>query len=227
MPRIRVLLASFVILMPHRGLLLAQHPALDTPQAVVRAAFSAYESKHWSDFAALVDPGALAEFRKQQLTMAEGWEQFPRMAAVRDSTMPAAVAEYFDKMHDDMAARFGNPLLREFARVKSLDELKALSLQEFLARYLEANSPKPDSTDPHYQPPVTKREIIGEVKETSDLIHVVYRVRTDVGRYGRTEEIGVIPVRRDTTGWRIMLNDDLSFTGSLRTFGTDSLGEVR
>jgi hypothetical protein len=219
---LRSLLVSVAISFQPNEQLMAQRPALDAPQAVVRAAFSAYESKHWSDFAALVHPDALTEFRKQHLVMAEGWEQRPRMAEMRDSTMPAAVAEYFDKMHDEMGRRFGNPVLREFARVKTLDELKALSPQEFLARFLEATSPEPNPKDPDYQPPVDKREVIGDVTESTSLVHVVYRVRTDVGRFGRTEQVEVLPVRRSAVGWRIMLNNELSFTGSMQSFGFEA-----
>ena len=198
----------------------------DTPEAVVRTAFAAYEAKQWSRFAALVHPDALTEFRKQHLEMAEAWEHRPRLSEVRDTPMPADVAEYFDKMQDEMRGRVGNPALLEFARVKTLDELKAFSLQEFLARYLEASTPKPNQKDPEYQPPVSEREVIGSVTERATLVHVVYRVRTDVGRYGRTEEVAVLPVRRSSSGWQIMLNSDLSFTGYVRTIdgGRDSSG---
>jgi hypothetical protein len=37
---------------------------------------------------------------------------------------------------------------------------------------------------------------MGDVPETQDLVHVVSRVCTDVARYGRTESIEVIPVKR-------------------------------
>ena len=214
---LRSLLAIIAIASPSNEQPMAQRSGLDTPEAVVRAAFAAYEAKQWSRFAALVHPDALTEFQKQHLVMADAWEHHPRLTEVRDSTMPAAVAEYFDKMQDEMGTRFGNPVLRQFARVKTLDELKALSPQEFLARYLEASSPKPNPKDPEYQPPVAKREVIGSVTENPTLVHVVYRVRTDVGRYGRTEEVTVLPVRRSATGREIMLNSDLVFTGSVLT----------
>jgi hypothetical protein len=188
----------------------------------VRAAFSAFESKRWGDFAALVHPEALSEFRKQHLVIGEQWEQRPRMTELQSSSMPSAVAEYFVQMHDELSTRFGNPVLREFARVKSLQELKALLPQEFLARYLEATGPKADPDDPDYQPPVAEREVIGDVTESTSLVHVVYRVRTDVGRYGRTERVEVVSVRRDTAGWRIMLNNDLSFNSSMATFSIES-----
>lgn len=219
---LRALLACVAISLHPNEQLMAQRPGVDAPEAVVRAAFAAYEAKQWSDFAALVHPDALDEFRKQQLLMAKAWEHRPRMAEVRDSTMPAAVAEYFDRMQDKIGARIGNPALRSFARVKTLEELEALTPQEFLARYLEATSPKPNPEDPMYQPPVAKREIIGDVREDADQVHVVYRVRTDVGRYGRTEQVEVLPVRRAGTAWRIMLNNDLSFTGSIRTLGVEA-----
>jgi hypothetical protein len=210
---ISALLATWAICVTHPQQLMSQHPE-DPPQTVVRAAFTAYEAKRWGDFAGLVHHDALMGFRAGELSSAEAWEQYAaKTHELPDSTMAPAVAEYFNKMRAEMG---GNPVLRQFADVKSLDELRALSPQEFLARYLDARSPKPDAEDPEYQPPIETRAVIGEVTESKDLVHVVYRLSTDVGRYGRTESIEVIPVRRAANGWRIMLNTDLSLGGSMR-----------
>ncbi len=211
---ISLLLVTSALSVAYPQLLMSQHRGPDAPQVVVRAAFTAYEAKRWGDFAALVHPDALAEFRESELGSAQAWEQYAANPNEdRDSTVPPAVSEYLKNMRAEMG---GNPVLRQFAGVKSLEELRALSPQEFLARYLEATSPRPDTKDPDYHPPIDTREVIGEVRESQDLVHVVYRVSSDVGRYGRTESIEVIPVRRAANGWRIMLNTDLSFRGSIR-----------
>jgi hypothetical protein len=181
----------------------AQHPAPAEPIAVVRTAFRAYEAKRWSEFSTLVHLDALTEFRSQHLGMAEVWEvHSAEINEVRQRT----------ETNPDL----GNPVLHQFSGVKTLSELRALSPQAFLARYLEATSPKSDPRDPDYQPPIATREIIGQVTESQDLVHIVYRVHTDVGRYGRTDSIEVIPVKRAASGWQLMLNSDLSFTGSMR-----------
>ena len=179
----------------------AQQPATADPIAVVQSAFRAYEAKQWSEFAALVDADALSEFRSQQLGMAELWEA--HSAELKES-----------RQRTQTNPERGNPLLRQFAGVKTLSELRALSPQTLLARYLEARSPRANPQDPDYQPPIATREIIGEVTESQDLVHVVYRVHTDVGRYGRTESVEVIPVKRSANGWQLMLNRELSFSVS-------------
>ena len=186
----------------------AQHQASAEPNVVVRTDFLAYEARLWDGFAALVHPDALTEFRSQQLTIAEMWEAHS-----------AELNEAQQRSKTDSG--LGNPVLRMFAGVKTLAELRALSQQAFLARYLEARSPKANPRDPDYQPPTATREIIGEVPETQDLVHVVYRVRTDVGRYGRTESIEVIPVKRAASGWQLMLNPELSYSGSMTMMVND------
>jgi hypothetical protein len=199
---IKIILAFAGILGSHAQRVSAQDPASAEPSAVVRTAFLAYEARRWNEFAALVHPDALTEFRSQQLTMAEMWEAHStelNEARQRSKTDPG----------------LGNPILRLFAGVKTLAELRALSQQAFLARYLEARSPKANPRDPDYQPPTATRDIIGDVPETQDLVHVVYRVRTDVARYGRTESIEVIPVKRAASGWELMLNPELSYSGSM------------
>ena len=206
------LLAASAILLAHPKRMNAQNPASPAPTTIVQTAFRAYQAKHWTDFASLVHADALAEFRRQNLEMAELWD-------AHAGEMNEA------RKHADLPTDLGNPMLRLFAGVKTLSELRALSPQEFLARYLEARSPKADPRDPEYQPPVTTREIIGEVTETPDLVHVVYRVRTDVGKYGRTESIDVVPVKRAASGWQLMLNSELSFTGSGMMMVNDSSKE--
>jgi hypothetical protein len=197
---VRVILVASALFSSHPQSMNAQHPAATNPIAVVRAAFGAYEAKQWSEFAALVHPDALTYFRSDQLEAADVWE-----------THSAEMNEM--RQRSATKADLGNPILRQFAGVKTLNELRALSPQVLLARYLEARSPKANSRDPDYQPPIATREIIGEVTESPDLVHVVYRRRTDVGRYGRTESVEVIPVKRSADGWQLMLNKELSFSG--------------
>jgi len=204
---IRIILAFAGLLGSHAQRVSAQHPASAEPSAIVRTAFLAYGARRWNEFAALVHPDALTEFRSQQLTIAEMLEAHStELNEARQRSKPDP--------------GLGNPIVRLFAGVKTLAALRALSQQAFLARYLEVRSPKANPRDPDYQPPTATREIIGEVPETQDLAHVVYRVRTD-SRYGRTESIEVIPVMRAASGWQLMLNRELSFSGSMTMMVND------
>jgi hypothetical protein len=201
--------------MPHDHL-----PVPDTPRDTVLAAFTAYEAGRWREFAALVDDEALAELRRHQLAMAEGWERFPvgiehDVGSMSDSggtALDAEVAELASQM-----SGMGNPALHLFRGVTTVEELRALEPAELLARFLEGSAPRPNPDDPEYQPPVSRRTIIGEVAETPDLVHVVYRVHTDVGRHGHTDAVAVVPMHRTQHGWRLVLNDELSFAGWMRT----------
>jgi hypothetical protein len=62
---------------------------------------------------------------------------------------------------------------------------------------------------------------MGDVPETQDLVHVVSRVCTDVARYGRTESIEVIPVKRAASSWELILNPELSCSGSMTMMVND------
>jgi hypothetical protein len=194
---------AIAVLVSHPRDMNAQHPSPSEPIALVRTAFRAYEGKQWSEFATLVHTDALTEFRSQHLGMAEVWE---------------AHADEINKVRQRTETNpdLGNPTLHQFAGVKTLSELRELSPQQLLARYLEGTSPKADPRDPEYQPPIDTREIIGEVDESKDLVDVVYRVRSDLGRYGRSESVEVVPVKRVASGWKLMLNNELSFAGSMR-----------
>jgi hypothetical protein len=186
-------------------------------------AFAAHEAGRWGEFASLVHADALDDFRHAHVRMADGWEQIPAVLNAGDSSsadeLERAFAEHFS------GASIGNPALRFFAGIASVGELRALAPAELLARYLEARAPRTRSGDLAYQPPVATRAVIGEVAERADLVHVVYRVNTDVGRHGRTEEVAVVPVRRTDDGWRLTLNRELAFTESMRSANEESLGD--
>jgi hypothetical protein len=201
---------------------MSNEPAFETPSAVVSRALGAYDAARWEEFASLVHADALDEFRQRHMRMTDAWEQNPIVAAARDDADAGDLERAFNEQFS--VAAFGNPVLRFFARVDSVEQLRALAPGELLARYLEAQAPRTRSDDPEYRPPVATRTVIGEVGERPDLVHVVYRVRTDVGRHGRTEEVSVVPVRRTEGGWRLMLNGELAFTGSMRSANADSVG---
>jgi hypothetical protein len=182
---------------------------LDAAIELARSLLQAYEAKDWTTAAKQVHDTALAQFREMQLAMAQAWEERPTLAGERDPTMPAEVAAYFDSVHTDR----GNPLLHFFPRVSTLAELRALTPTEFLARFMEGNDPKPENYDDH-RPPVFTREVIGAVPEGDSLAHVVYRIHSDMGRGGQTQEVEVMTVRRANRGWRALLNRDIAVIGT-------------
>ncbi len=181
---------------------------------VVRAALAAYDSGRWADFAALVDPTELAEFREEHLDNEEGWEQgFARMDA-RHGVIPADVDDFFLEMWNEARRTAGSLTSRQFAHVNNIESLRKLSPAEFLARYLEVRNPPEDPDHPPGAPAqiavAVHRELIGEVPEDDELVHVVYRVYYDIRSVGSVEAVHVLAVRKGPDGWRIMLNEDLS-----------------
>jgi hypothetical protein len=99
-----------------------------------------------------------------------------------------------------------------FASVQTLEELEALTPEEAFARWLEGHELKSENYDDG-RPPVALRTILGAVTEGDSIVHVVYRIHTDVGRYGRTNETEVMTAKRDPAGWRVLINKDLSMVG--------------
>lgn len=184
----------------------------DSPTAVVQRAFHAYEHRQWPAFAQCVHPDSLAEFRSQNLVMAEAWEEHRAFAPEQQADDSAAVDADFGGVR-----AFGtNPLVQGFARIASVAELRELTPQDCLARWLEGQAKDPSQYDDQ-RGPIQTRTVVGEVAENATHSHVVYRINTDVGRFGLTEDTAVITVRRGTNGWALLLNADISIMGSVRT----------
>jgi hypothetical protein len=172
----------------------AQSPSIADATAVVARVFQDFEAGRWAEVAALVHRDGLKQFHTQQLQMAQAWQH-----------MPAELAP---------PPREGrrNPGVMGFARVETLQELEALSPEEAFARWLEGHELKPENYDDG-RPPLALRTILGAVAEGDSVVHVVYRIHTDVGRYGRTNETEVMTAKRSPAGWRVLINKDLSMVG--------------
>jgi hypothetical protein len=171
----------------------AQSPSVTEASAIVSRVLRDFEAGRWADVAALIHRDGLNQFFTQQLQMAHAWEQMPADLA------PPGLEDR------------RNPALMGFARVETVQALEALSAEEAFARWLEGHEMKPQNYDG--RPPVALRTILGAVTEGDSVVHVVYRIHTDVGRYGRTNETEVITAKRDSVGWRVLLNRDLSMIG--------------
>ena len=181
-----------------------------SPLNVAVAAFRAYEAQDWARIATLADEVSLASFREQQLLMARAMAQHPSVMPT-DATphVHPAVIEFFDSISQLQQISS----LSGFARVSSLDELEALTPRELFTRYLEGHAPDPRNYEDG-RGPIARRTVIGSVAESDVLTHVVYRITTDVGRYGITEEMSVLSCTKRDDMWSVSLNGDLSSTGS-------------
>jgi hypothetical protein len=166
---------------------------------VVKEVFRAYEAGQWNRVAALVHPEGLQRFRTEQLGMAHAWQD-------------AADAE-----GKRILQEHGNPSLIGFPRIRTLQELEQLTPTDLYARWLEGHELKPENYDDG-RPPVSQRSVLGTVIEGDTLVHVLYRIHTDVGRYGRTNETEVITAKRDGADWRVLLNKDLSLMGYIEMY---------
>ncbi len=208
--------------------------APQSPKAVVHAALAAFDRRHWLEFAKLVDRAALTAFRDEHLRDVEAWERIPAPRERQHPSITPRVDEFFNKQKADARRAELERVLRPFARVKSVDELRSLTPAEFLARYYETLSP-PLSSGPSpavslHRGADTQREIIGETFEGPELVHVVYRVHVvaymDIHKPPwRYHDVRVVPVARGPEGWRIMLNEDLSLIGDHRVSSECHPGE--
>ena len=116
--------------------------------------------------------------------------------------------------HPDPHAR-RRTLLQVVFRVKDRAEFARLSLPEVLSRWFEQTM-KGRSRIKMMWPdgPPTTRDILGEVQESPEVVHVVFR-ETDhppaiaVSGFVQEPRIRVITARRTPEGWRVGLNGGL------------------
>ena len=187
---------------------------------IAAEAIAAYEAKNWRHVAQLTHPQALAEFQSEHLERARGWQHIPSLVEVPDSIMPPEVVKYFDEMRTRVFSEHGNPGLHGFAGVDSLANLERLAPEDLLVSYLEGSDPKPEQYEGR-RPPISTRTVLGSITEGDSSTHVVYRLRTDVDGFDGMERIAVLTLRRIESGWRILLNDDIGDSGSIRAFSTE------
>jgi hypothetical protein len=186
-------------------------------EQVVQRAFDAIEAMRWRDVAPLLHPDALRRFRATQLDHARSSERI-RTSTHRDPEMPEAVAEWFEKQRQQREAEYGSTLELQFPGIKSAAELEALSSEEMLARWLQAQDPreafrrelmKKGATPPEVSMeefPYDRREIVGSVVEDDSTVQVLYRTRVNSDTQFEGEgRIAVATVRRSAQGWGIWL----------------------
>jgi hypothetical protein len=113
-----------------------------TPGDVAKAFFEAAAAHKWRDAAGFVDLEAFETYRHQMVESARHPLKTPTITAAmlmkRDPDMPREVAEYQVRQFEKMRGDSSPWLSYEFADVKSLSDLAALSTIEAAARFIEA-----------------------------------------------------------------------------------------
>lgn len=202
---------------------------MEAPEDVVRRAIDALEAGDWPAVAHLVHPEELARY-------AEQWRQSARPVPHtitaqemqrHEPEMPDAVAAYLADRHNRVALDLDAHMVREFAGVRSPEEVEALAADELLARHLQARDPRwqfrvwaereghdvPPETAGE-APPIPERIVIGAVHEEEDLAHVLYRYRPREAPSGHGW-LEVISLRRAAGDWRLIPAGDLFGEGSV------------
>lgn len=152
----------------------------DTALTAAAAAFDAEAARDWQALFAVLDPAAIQRFKTDQRRILE-------LSEDADFIRPRT--------------RDGGMLQHVFG-VSSLAAYDALPPALVLRRWLVVSH----SRRPEQQKPT--RQLLGEVREGSDLAHVVFR------EHGPNDEAGenrvrVISARRTTSGWRVTLGGGL------------------
>jgi hypothetical protein len=119
--------------------------AQSSPEDVVRAFFKAEEEGRWIDAAHMLDLNAFEPIRQNLLRASKFQPQLSRQTPEDlmrwEPDMPRAVAEWQIKKMNESFRDFSY-LEHEFARVPSIDSLRALPVDQAAARWLEAKGPK-------------------------------------------------------------------------------------
>ncbi len=174
----------------------------DTPRTAVIEAFRALEACDWAALLAVLDPGAIAEFKTRQR------EQL----ALHDAMLAELGRLDGDGSPEERPLSFGSMLKSVFA-VPDLPAFEALPPALVLRRWLVVSRRGAGASD------LPAREVLGEVFEGRDLAHVVFRERRVIDAPIRPQEsIRVLTARRVAQGWRTELGGGLLF-GEDGSFG--------
>lgn len=137
----------------------------------------------------------------------------------QDPSMPREVAEWQVRQMREAASRFGDPTPYEFARVRSVAELRRLRTPEAAARWLEARDPRyvlqrqlaeancPIPSESDF--PAPSRRLIGTVADGDTVAYAVYREDIEFGGPPSGGDLGVIELKLRGGRWLIQPRGDL------------------
>lgn len=185
--------------------------------AVAEQLFAALEAEDWTAAASLFRRDHVEEWFAQLLQnrpSARDARITPEQLMKHSPDMPREVAEYqVAQIRQRFAAR---SVADELSGVSSWEEAERLDPVEAYGRHLGSRDPRVqhrrataavppallDGLD--WQPVAFRYRVLGSVRETDDLVHVVYR------RYwGQDDSSGTLQllgIRRGEAGWRIELD---------------------
>jgi hypothetical protein len=189
---------ALVALVPSQDLLAQSSRRTVEATSVAQQVFDAFRVRNWKAVAELVHPEALTQFRINQIQLARSLEGVP---------LPNNSAHGF------------NLGILGFARVYSLPDLEGLGDAELLERWLEGHAQNGDSLGDH-PPMVATRKIVGAVTEGDSLVHVVYWLRYELAGRGYSETATVLVAKRFSTGWLVLLNEDIAALTGYSEFDT-------
>jgi hypothetical protein len=174
----------------------AAQARLSRPRDLVAAVFAAQDSGNVAALIRLVDPDAMEAFKQQQLDLDSTFGQFP----VERGTGEAR-----------------RTMLQVVFRVRDRAEFRLLTPETVLARWFEQEMNGRARVFMQWPgSKLARREILGEVPDTGQNVHVVFREAQPapaiVGvNLPEDVRIRVITVRRTPAGWRVRLNGGLVF----------------
>ena len=187
MSRIERLIAIVLLACLPAMALAAPPPPEATPQQVATEAYTRMKAGDWEGAAETFDPKALASFRAM-------------MQPVLDSMMkPDASKGGETEAAGDMSALF---VAMIFSPATSLDEVKALSDEQFLGRIMKNMTGMGEVK-------LESQEILGSVAEGDATVHLVARTKASAGGMAVTE-MEVITLNRTPAGWRLAMSGEIS-----------------
>lgn len=151
---------------------------LNTPEALARAALLSIKEGRIKDYGQLMHPEAMKQLKEIMLPIVEGAAQ-------------------------EGAA---DQLLALFANVESVEDLRAVSDQEFFVAFFQGVMQVVPQLSQVMQQ--ADMEVIGHVAEGADTVHVVYRIKLTQEEL-KVTKLSVLTAKSDKGQWKLMLTGEV------------------
>jgi hypothetical protein len=179
-----------------------------SPVQVAESAFAAFKSQNWSALAELVHPAVLRSFQQEQLSFLAVWGRSREtQAGIPRESAQVIMYSYEDSLRPETLAQVANIEIPIFAEHRRIGELAVLSPADFFQAWCRAAYGTPGENIGAWKGALD-RETIGQLFEGDSLAHVLYRTP-------RLYLPDRMPLKWSDSGWRIMLNDDIGWSGDL------------
>lgn len=164
-------------------------------EALVTAAFSAFDAQNWTRLIELTDPGSLVTLKAHYIEMKRiQLDQPPALdeAALASDEIPRSLRDWI----------LNRKVFGELAEITTMEEVIALDYPEFLTRWAQARHPRYESTDGgpwNPQVSVEPRAVVGSVAILPDTAAVLVRM-TKVEPLNTLATISLIAALGDNAG---------------------------